>query len=42
MATPLRAMHRGQCSIVNQLALGLIVNPQRGQVKWVVWTPFNA
>jgi hypothetical protein len=37
-ARPLRAMHRGQCSIVNQLALGLIVNPQRGQFQWIVPT----
>jgi hypothetical protein len=42
MATPLCAMHRGQCSIVNQLALGLIVSPQRGQFKRVVRSPVNA
>ncbi len=29
-------MHRGQCSIVSQLALGVIVSPQRGQFKWIV------
>jgi hypothetical protein len=28
-----RAMHRGQCSIVSQDALGVTLRPQRGQVK---------
>jgi hypothetical protein len=29
-------MQRGQCSIVSQLALGVIVSPHRGQFKWIV------
>jgi len=33
-ATRLRAKQRGQCSTVNQAALGVIVNPHRGQFKW--------
>ena len=28
-----RAMHRGQYSTVSQLIFGLIVNPQRGQLR---------
>jgi hypothetical protein len=42
IARPLRAMQRGQCSIVNQLTLGVIVSPQRGQFQWIVPAPSKA
>jgi len=28
-----RAPHCGQCAIVNQLTFGLMLNPQRGQLR---------
>ena len=40
--TPLRAMHRGQCSTVSQSARGVIVSPHRGQFKWISSEPRDA
>jgi hypothetical protein len=33
--------HRGHCSTVNELALGVIVNPQRGQSKSIIPAPLK-